>query len=264
VLGAALVVLPAVAGSETSPSITAHNEGAYAYAHSWMPSTATVGAGGVVKFSNPYSETHHGLKFTGGTAGATPSCTGIPAAAGEPSGAVSWQGECTFSTPGTYTFICTVHPAEMTGTITVTAAGTPVPGSTPTPTPTPTTPLAPSPESPSGSPLAGSPSLRSSQHGSSVHGSVEVSKAGVGGRLEVDLLAKSASLAKAKRPTQVRVGRLVRSSLYAGSVSFAVPLTARAKAALRHHKRLALTVRIVLTPVSGAAATVTKSVVLHA
>lgn len=31
-----------------------------------------------------------------------------------------WEGECKFTKPGTYTFICTVHPLEMTGTITVT------------------------------------------------------------------------------------------------------------------------------------------------
>jgi hypothetical protein len=97
-----------------------------------------------------------------------------------------------------------------------------------------------------------------------VHGSVEVSKAGVGGRLEVDLLAKSASLAKAKRSTQVRVGRLVRSSLYAGSVSFAVTLDAKARRALKRHHRLALTVKIVLTPVTGAPVTVNRSVVEHA
>ncbi len=269
VLGAAVVVLPAIASSET-PSISAHNEGGgyYGQTHSWMPATATVGVGGVVKFSNPYSETPHGLKFTGGTAGEAPSCTGIPAAAGTESGATNWQGECTFSTPGTYTFVCTVHPSEMKGTITVNPNGTTTTTmTTPTTTTTTTTPTAPV-EPPSGSPLAGSAAqairLASSQHGSSVHGSVDVSQAGVGGRLEVDLLAKSTSLAKAKRSTQVRVGRLVRSSLYAGSVSFAVPLTAHGKAALRRHKRLALTVQIVLTPLSGAAVTVTQSVVMHA
>jgi hypothetical protein len=110
----------------------------------------------------------------------------------------------------------------------------------------------------------GSPLVRSSQHGSSVRGSVQISKAGVGGRLEVDLLAKSASLAKVKRSTQVRVGRLVRSSLYAGNVSFAVPLTAKAKGALKRHRRLALTVKIVLTPLHGAPVSTTRSVVLHA
>jgi hypothetical protein len=95
-----------------------------------------------------------------------------------------------------------------------------------------------------------------------VHGAVEVAQAG--GRLEVDLLAGNASLAKAKHPSRVRVGRVIRSSLQAGAVSFAVPLTAKAKSALRRHRRLALTVQIVLTPVHGAALTITRSVVLHA
>ncbi len=473
-LAVAFVVLPAVASSvEPIPSVSAYNEpGGYKY-HSWMLSTATITSGGDVKFSNPYNETHHGLKFIGGMAGATPSCTGIPAAAGEPSGAVSWQGECTFSKPGTYTFECTVHP-EMKGTITVTngeptaiteaatslseteatlkgsvnpegkateyffkwgttvgyeqmtstksaGAGTTVvpvsealkglaPGktyhfrlvaknekgpaegadetfTTTSPPPPPGPPAAttseatsvgeheatlkgtvnpdgrptkyffewgtsntygqvtaeapagedhtghvasatltalspgkvyhfrlvarntssetvfgadqmfktvsPPPASPpsttpnvstattatqpsvtptpmmapigpmSGSPLLESPSLRSSQHGSSVHGSVQVSQAGAGGELEVVLLVTGASLARTHRPSAVRVGRIRRSSVEAGVVSFAVPLTARGKSALRRHHRLALTVKITITPVSGAADTLTRGVLLH-
>jgi plastocyanin len=266
-LGASAALVPTVASSET-PSISAYNEGLYY--HSWMPATATVGPGGVVKFNNPYSETHHGLKFTGGSAGATPSCTGIPVAASEPTGATSWQGECTFSKPGTYTFICTVHPTEMKGTITVNPNGTTTttPTTTTTTTPTPTMPGESGSETMSGSPLAGSAAqaikLAPSQHGKSVHGSVEVSQTGVGGRLEVDLLARNASLAKAKHPSRVRVGRLLRLSLKAGVVSFAVPLTAKARAALGRHHRLALTVEIVLTPVTAAPVTVTRSVVEHA
>jgi plastocyanin len=264
-LSAAVVVLPTIASSETSPeTVEAENKpGSGIYSEetrAWHPSQVTVSAGGVVKFSNPYSTHVHGLKFTG----ATPSCTGIPAAASEEIGATDWHGECTFSAPGTYTFICTVHPTEMKGTITVIAAGTPAPGPTPTPTTPATTPVASSPESPSGSPLLGSPSLRSSQHGSSVHGSVKVSKAAVGGRLEVDLLASGASLAMRGHSAQARVGRLVRSSLYAGSVSFAVPLNAKGKGALRRKRRLALTVKIVLTPLHGASASTMRSVVLHA
>lgn len=260
VLGAALVGLPAVA-AETSPTIEAENKpGSGIYSeehHAWRPSQVTLGVGGVVMLRNP-TTVAHGVEWVG----AKPTCSsGVPVGTSPAASGKEWSGSCTFAQAGTYTFYCTVHGPEMTGTITVTAAGTPAPG--PTPTPTPTTPVAPSPESPSGPPLVGSPSLRSSQHGASVRGSVQISQAGVGGRLEVDLLA-SASLANVKRSTQVRVGRLVRSSLNAGSVSFAVPLTARGKAALRRHKRLALTVKIVLTPLSGATATVTKSVVLHA
>jgi hypothetical protein len=119
---------------------------------------------------------------------------------------------------------------------------------------------------PEGSPLAGGSKalkLASAQHGPSVHGSIDVSSAGAGGRLEVALFATSASLAKAHRSSKVRVGRFTRSSVKAGVVSFLAPLTARGKSALRRHRRLALTVRIALTPVSGAAATMTKGVVLH-
>jgi hypothetical protein len=96
-----------------------------------------------------------------------------------------------------------------------------------------------------------------------VHGSVKVSQAGAGARLEVSLFATGASLAKARHPAKVRIGRLLRSSLKAGVVSFAVPLTAKAKSALRRHRHLALTVQIVLTPIHGAAVTVTRSVVEH-
>ncbi len=60
-----------------------------------------------------------------------------------------------------------------------------------------------------------------------------------------------------------RVGRLVRSSAPAGTVSFTVSLDAQAKRALRHHHKLALTVKIVLTPKHGAAMTLTRSVVVR-
>jgi hypothetical protein len=63
---------------------------------------------------------------------------------------------------------------------------------------------------------------------------------------------------------QVRVGRLVRSSLQAGALSFSVALNARARRALGRHGRLALTVLIVLMPAHGSAVTITRSVVVHA
>ena len=161
-------------------------------------------------------------------------------------------------------------PAESAGPAFKTALPPPPSSPAPTPAPSPTTPtatIAITPVAPaepmSGPPLVGGPSLRSSQQGSSVHGSLDVSQAGTGGRLEVDLLATGASLARARRPSGVRVGRYLRSAVQAGVVSFAVPLMARGKSALRRHRRLALTVRIVLTPARGTAVTVTKSVVLH-
>jgi hypothetical protein len=119
-------------------------------------------------------------------------------------------------------------------------------------------------EPPPGPPIVGGPSLRSTQRGTSVKGSLNVSQAGGDGRLEVDLYAKSASLARAGHSKQVRVGRLVRASVSAGRVSFSVALTARGKRALTRHRHLALTVKITLTPVRGApVVSVTRNVVLR-
>jgi plastocyanin len=282
-LGAAVVVLPAVAGSETARNITAVNYPPYYPGeherHYWSPEMASLGAGGVATFSNPSSTVPHGLAWTSGPA--KPACSGVPAAAAEESGATSWHGECTFGKPGTYTFICTVHPSEMKGTVTVNADGTTTTsvtmGSTETSPPSPTTSTSTaSPGSelptngsgPRGSLLVGSASsavtLTATQHGQSVHGSVAISQAATGARLEVELLARNASLASARRPTQVQVGRLVRYSLRPGTATFTVTLDAKARHALRVHGHLALTVKIVLTPQHGSAVTLIRSVVAHA
>jgi plastocyanin len=272
-LGAAVVVLPAVASSEMAPTtIQAENKpggGYYGETHAWSPAQVTVSAGAAVTLSNPSAEVKHGVEWTGGPT--TPSCSGVPVG----TNGTKWTGTCTFSQPGTYTFRCTVHPKEMTGTITVNANGATTPSEALSPSGGPAT-TAPTTSAESGlqttsgstgSPLAGSASkalkLASLQHGGSVHGSIKVSRGGAGGRLEVDLLATSASLAKAVHSVQVRVGRLVRSSLRVGTVSFAVPLSAEAKRALRRRHRLALSVRIVLKPLGGSAVTLARSVIVH-
>jgi plastocyanin len=123
VLTMTAVAIPAIASSEPLP-VEAVNEPPYN--HHWSNAQQTVIGGAKVKFVNPYPTTYHGLKFTGGTAEATPNCTGLPPAASTPNGALGhWEGECTFSKAGTYTFVCTVHP-EMTGTITVKNPGEPL------------------------------------------------------------------------------------------------------------------------------------------
>ncbi len=148
------------------------------------------------------------------------------------------------------------------------------PSPTPTPTPSPTggiptaiassSPLSGQPQAePAPGPPFGSVKLASTQHSPAVHGNVDVSQSGAGGRLEVTLLTTTASLAKVGHSSKVRIGRFLRSSLQAGAVSFTAPLTAKAKAALRRHKRLALSVRIVLTPLAGAPETVSRSIVLR-
>jgi plastocyanin len=257
-LGLATAMLPAIASSETSPTVEAVNQPGGIYTeekHAWSPAQATVMAGGVVTFSNP-GTVPHGVEWVGGPA--KPTCTsGVPVGTTESASGGKWSGTCTFAQAGTYTYYCTVHHREMTGTITVDGNGTPTATTAPT-TPT-TTPTTPTTES-SGSPLAAGPTLRPIQHGGFVKGSLVIAKAGAGNRLEVDVLAKSASLAKAKHPTRVRVGRFVRGSVSAGALSFSVKLDAKARRALKRHGHLALSVRITLTPFYGESTTVTRSV----
>jgi hypothetical protein len=105
---------------------------------------------------------------------------------------------------------------------------------------------------PAPGPLFGSVKLASIQHGGVVRGSLLVSSAGSGDRLQVELLTKGAAAS---------VGKLVRSSLHAGGITFALPIGAKAKAVLRRHPRLTLAVKITLTPLHGAAMTVTRGVV---
>jgi plastocyanin len=274
-LGAGAVVLPAVASSEAAPAIEAVHESGLYGGFRWKPATATVNAPGVVSFSNPSEAVSHGVEWRPG-APTPPSCTaGVPVG----TSAKKWSGTCTFSQPGKYEFWCTVHGQEMSGTVTVSASGTTTTttaysppatsGSTSVPGYAPSPPEG-SPAGTNGSafPLAGSATravkLLSRQRGASVRGSLAISQAGAGGSLEVDLLAKSASLASAGHATQARVGKLVLSHLHAGKLTFSVPLNGRGRTALRRHRRLALSARIAIRPVGGSAVTVTRGVVLHA
>jgi plastocyanin len=259
-LGAGVAVLPAIASSETTPVEAVNEGGTYGETHRWSPSQETVIAGNAVTFRNQ-TAVRHGVNWINPPA--KPVCDStVPVGTTEAAAGTNWSGACTFAQAGTYTFYCTVHGAAMSGTITVNPNGTTTPTTTPTTTMT-TTATTPG-EPPSGSPLVGGPSLHSNQRGGFVKGSLNISEAGAGGRLEIDVFAKSASLARAGRATRVRVGRLVRSSLSAGKLSFAVKLNARARRALKRHRRLALTVRIVLMPVHGEPSTITRGVVEHA
>ena len=268
-LGVAAIVLPAVAGSETTPTIEAVNVGGgiYGEEHHWSPAQATITAGGSVTLSNP-SEVAHGVYWVGGPA--TPSCSsGVPVGTTAAASGTKWSGSCTFATPGVYTFYCTVHGPVMTGRVTVDAAGTttvtttnPAPGlggapgfggeaTTTSPQGAPGSPTA------SGSPLLGPASkaltLSSARHGAGVHGSIEISSAGVGGRLEVDLLVARRSLRDSSRTRagSVRVGRFLRSSLPAGELSFTIPLTGEARDTLERQRHLRVSLQLIVTPSSG-------------
>lgn len=273
-LGAATGLLPAIASSETSPTVEALNtpgSGLYAEErHSWSPATVTTMAGGVVRFSNS-SEVPHGIEWRSSLKPTCEEGTGkVPVGTTAAASGTKWSGNCTFSQPGTYTFYCTVHGPEMTGTVTVSAGGaTTVTTQTPTspPPPPPTTTQAPTTTAPtvtSGNPFLGAPSLSAKQHGATVRGLLYVSPAGAGDTLKVDLLASRAALAQARHAKPVSAGHLVRNSVSAGRQSFAVKLNSIATRALRRHRRLALTVRIALTSPQGGTVTATRSVVLRA
>ncbi len=399
VLGVAVMVPAAVAGIEVNPSIEAVNEkggGLYSEEHHrWSPSQRTVAVGGTVTLSNS-SEIPHGVRWVSDPA--TPVCEEgagkVPVGTTAASSGTKWSGKCTFSQAGTYTFYCTVHGPEMTGTITVeipeaplatteaagevgqteatlngtvnpegkateyffewgTTAGygnttsklplgsvdhaahavsvkvtglapgapyhfrlvakneaattpgadrsfftvsaspppheeqpppreeqpppheeQPAPHEQPPSTPittttqspgatTPTPSVTPNAEALNAPLVALGSSARSAQHGGTVTGALEVSAAGAGGRLEIDLLAKGSSLGKGGRSAAVRVGRLLRGSVSAGRVPFAVKLDAAARRALKRLRRLAVTVRVTLTPAHGRARTITYGVQLR-
>jgi hypothetical protein len=278
--GAAVAVLPALAAAPSEAKLEVSENCVEAAWPCWtMEGSAsrpqptrslTIASGGTVTFID------HGREANIAWIGTPPTCESpVPVSPAPPK--TGWEGKCKFEQPGAYKFeSSTLWPEYTKYEITVEGAAT---GTTPTATSSPggdgTTTSPPSPAggglgsaSAPGSPLVGSASdavkLARTEHGASVRGSVDVSQAGVGGQLEVDLLASRASLAKAGRSEQVRVGRLVRSSLKAGSVSFSVPLSAKGKAAVRRHQHLVLTAKITLTPLHGAAVTVARVVVIHA
>lgn len=233
-LGVAVAILPAVAGSETTPEIGAVNgTGIYEeQTHSWSPSHVSVAQGTPITIANP-TAVAHGVRWIAPPA--TPACSGgVPVGTSEAASGTQWTGTCTFARAGTYSFYWTVHGAAMSGTVTVAAGGAPVPppsqpgaGTAPPGAGSGTTEPGPSSALPAGggSPFLGSSAhalrVSGSQHGTSVHGSVDISQAGAGGRLEVDLLARAASLSRSGGQQPMRVGRLQRGSLVAGVVRFA-------------------------------------------
>jgi plastocyanin len=269
--GVTLAMLPAIAGSETTPSIQAENvAGLYGERHYWTPEHVTVAAGGSLVISNP-TNVSHGVEWI--AAGTPPVCTGTVPVGNAPSASgTQWTGTCTFPKAGIYTFYCTVHGSAMKATVVVESAATTPTGTSTGTTGTPSTP-APAPGSEGAPPAASSPSAGESVVASSerltavrgrgIRGSVVVSRNGAGGQLEVDLLAARASLASRSRDALVRVGRIVRSRVPAGLARFSVPLDGAGRHALRSHGTLRITVRLRYTPPHGSVATIAKRLLLR-
>ncbi len=296
-LGAAIVVLPALAASSEPPALAAtaeaklevqENCNGYTEWPCWTvpggsPQYApltTIAAGDSVTFADNHTATN--IAWTG----AAPTCAASVPVSPAPA-KTGWEGSCTFEAPGSYKFesaslystyrkyeiVVSAPGTTPTGPTTSTGAGSGAEGGATNPNG--------SSSSGSGSSTSGSGSqtapveallvgsassavkLPSSQRGQSVHGSVDVSQAAAGGRLEVRLLATRASLAAAGHSSHVQVGGVARSSLHAGTARFVVAVDAKAKHAMRLHGHLTLSVKILLTSVHGSVATITRSVVLR-
>jgi hypothetical protein len=101
------------------------------------------------------------------------------------------------------------------------------------------------------------------QRGNFVKGFIDVSPAGAGGRLRVDLFVTRAALFGPGHPGRVRVGRLNRSSLLEGRVSFRVSLKDVARRALQVVGRLPLQAKVTVTPPQGEPLRRTRAVTLH-
>ncbi|HEY4917369.1 MAG TPA: hypothetical protein VIH92_10690 [Solirubrobacteraceae bacterium] len=279
-VGSAVAVLPALAAAPSEAKLEVNENCVESNWPCWAApgsgstpqpaSKVTILAGGELLFTDN-ATTKANIAWVGNAPACSPSVPVSPTPPQAP-----WEGKCKFEQPGTYKFESStlfnggpslnytkyeiVVEAGVTGTTPTTTTTTPTPMTTTTTFPT-------TPGEPSrGSSLEeGSRvlELARSQRGSTVHGSIEVSQADTGGRLEVVLFSASAAPTKVNHRTQVRVGRLVRSSLAAGGVSFSVPLSTKGKASLRRHRHLALTLKITLTPLHGAVVRLTRVVVLH-
>jgi plastocyanin len=243
-LAGSAALLLSTGSSAEGPTVESAGPGSSGYY--WSPSETTVGVGGSVTLRSTSTVVPHGVRWTGGPE--KPSCSGVPVEQEE----IDWSGDCTFAQAGSYAFVCTVHPTEMKGTISVSAGAPP-----------PALPQAPAaaPESPLQGPASTALRLARRQAGISVLGSIALSPASAGGKLEVLLLTKGA-LKTAARPARTRVGRLLRFPLRVGRVAFAVPLEGRARRALSSRGKLSLTVQVTVRAPGQPALTLKRGVVL--
>jgi plastocyanin len=216
----------------------------------------------------------------------------------------NWSGSCTFATPGTYAYFCDQHPLVMHGTVTVVASeptpapttgptppapSAPDPGASPPPSsppppstaaPAPTTPAPPAdvtspPATGALPPAGGAPSTPTAPLAAAaaglrvaalprvarVRGSVDVARPG--SRLSVTLFVRRSALGR-RGSGLVATARLARARVPAGRISFALRLDTSARRALARRGRLAVTVRIVVSPVAGPPFSATRRVTLRA
>jgi plastocyanin len=221
-------------------------------------SAVTIAAGGSVRFFHLAGSFAHNVRFTGAQPAA---CVQSEGTSGQPipplpnpASSGAWAGSCTFAAEGSYSFVCTIHPA-MTGSVTVVPAPPPPPppGAAPPPPP---------PPPPATERAASALRVAATQRGTVVRGSVRVDRAG--SRLLARAFARRGALTGGRSTTPVRVARQVRSSVGPGRVAFSLRLDAAARRALRRSGRLAITLRLTVTPPAGSSYTATRAVILRA
>jgi plastocyanin len=256
VLGALLLDGPAHGQALTSAAIVATDFEFRAI--DGGPPNVIVAAGGHVDFAYPAGDSTHNVVFNGKQPSvcgisAGPTTSPSPPLPSTPAGP-GWEGGCTFNNPGAYSFVCGLH-SGMTGSVTVVVEGA-VPQPPPAPPPASPAPL-PSPVEPAASGLR----VASSQRGVAVRGSVHVRSAG--SRLLARAFARRRALVGGSSSRQVAVGRSLKSAVGPGRVSFRVSLTATARRALRRNGRLAISLRLTVTPPEGTKYTATRAVVLR-
>lgn len=249
------MLVPAVAVAEAPPLTGTINAVDIAWENPANgQNKVTIAPGGTVNFSYPSGGTIHNVVFSGAsptscTQTAGPNSGPVPPLPANPSGP-GWAGNCKFDAEGTFAFVCGFH-AGMKGSVVVSAT---IPA-----------------EPPSGGgggggsgggaaetggPAASKLVVAAVQRGGAVRGSVVV--AGAGSRLGVDLMARRSGLGGSGAKL-VSVGR-VSKAVGAGKRAFSVGLSGAAKRAVAEAGRLAVTVKLKVTPASGAAFTATKAV----
>jgi plastocyanin len=239
--------------------------------------TASIFTGGTVFFANGGNNPHN-LFFTGPSQPS--SCTQTTGPANPPPilpmpgppTTQDWTGNCTFNSPGTFSFLCQQH-SGMTGTVQV--VNPPPGGGNPPPPPPGGSPPPGGGGSggggggtggtdPGGSPTQpGSTSIKFTrkQTGTTLRGSVT---AAAGAKIVVTALVSNRSLStsRPKKIKKVKVGSQTKRSTGA-RINFAVKLNAAAKRALKRKNKLSVTLRIVVTPSGGKATTKTVVVTLR-
>lgn len=251
-LAALAVAVPQLAAAQgQAPAVVAHDYYFQAPDGSRTPASLSITAGGSVSFAYPSGFSQHDVHFTGGPV--APSCVGSTAtaqAAFDSPGhsatptAPGWSGSCSFSAAGDYSFRCSLHPSLMYGVVHVAAASSPGSGSA-------------GGGSPPASPAVSDVAVAAAQRGRAVSGAVTLIQAG--SALTVDAYIPHATLAVAH---SALVGHVSYASLAAGVRRFRVVLNGAARSALRRRHRLALKLKLTITPPSAPAVVVTRRVTL--